>query len=105
MIGICASESLRQYFHDIGKLFIPTSILEKPGRLTEDEFSIIKTHAAKTWNLLHQVGGMEQVALWAANHHARSWTEADAHFGRSAKELDFIDRLLACLDIYQAVRE
>lgn len=91
-------------FHDIGKLFIPTSILEKPGRLTEDEFSIIKTHAAKTWNLLHQVGGMEQVALWAANHHEKL-DGSGYPFGRSAKELDFIDRLLACLDIYQAVRE
>lgn len=91
-------------YHDIGKLFIPTSILEKPGRLSDAEFDTIKSHAYMTWDLLGNVRGMEQIARWASNHHEKL-DGSGYPFGKTAKDLDFIDRLLACIDIYQAVRE
>lgn len=90
--------------HDLGKLFIPTTILEKPGKLTEEEFEWIKSHARYTWECLHDVPGMEEIAQWASNHHEKL-DGSGYPFGKCAKELDFISRLIACLDIYQAVRE
>ena len=90
--------------HDIGKLFIPTGILEKPDVLTSNEFSIIKSHAEYTWDVLQSISGFEEIALWASNHHEKL-DGSGYPFGKRAHELDFNSRLLACLDIYQAVRE
>lgn len=90
--------------HDLGKLFIPTKILEKPGKLTEEEFEIIKSHALYTWECLHRIPGLEDIAQWASNHHEKL-DGSGYPFGKRDKELDFISRLISCLDIYQAVRE
>lgn len=90
--------------HDVGKLFISTDILEKPGKLDDDEFEVIKSHAKYTWEILHSIRGLEQIALWASNHHEKL-NGKGYPFGKTAEELDFDSRLLACLDIYQAVRE
>lgn len=90
--------------HDIGKLFIPTAILEKPGKLDDDEFEVIKSHAYRTWEVLKSIRGLERIADWASNHHEKL-NGKGYPFGKAADELDFNSRLLACLDIYQAVRE
>jgi HD-GYP domain-containing protein (c-di-GMP phosphodiesterase class II) len=90
--------------HDIGKLTIPTEILEKPGALDDHEFDIIKGHVYQTYKLLEGIEGLEQVREWAANHHEKL-NGAGYPFGKNAAELDFNSRLMACLDIYQAVSE
>lgn len=90
--------------HDIGKLFIPVFILEKPGKLNDEEFQIIKSHAAYTWDVLRSIRGFEQIAVWASDHHEKL-DGSGYPFGKTGAELDFNSRLLACLDIYQAVRE
>lgn len=90
--------------HDIGKLFIPSPILEKPGRLTTKEFDVIKTHVRLTWELLHGIEGLEDISQWASNHHEKL-DGSGYPFGLTGDKLDFISRLLACLDIYQAVSE
>jgi len=90
--------------HDLGKLAIPSAILEKPGKLTDDEFEIIKKHVYLTWQLLSEVEGFETICRWASDHHEK----LDGYgysFGRKAHELDFNSRLLTCLDIYQAISE
>lgn len=90
--------------HDVGKLFIPTAILEKPGALTDPEFRIIKSHAQRSKELLSPIQGLEQIAAWAVNHHEKL-DGSGYPDGKTADALDFNSRLLACLDIYQAVRE
>lgn len=90
--------------HDFGKLFIPSEILEKPGKLTDEEFEVIKSHAKYTWDCIHGIKGLEQIALWASEHHEKLNGQGYP-FGKEEEDLDFISRLLACLDIYQAVRE
>lgn len=45
--------------HDIGKLIISTDILEKPGKLTENEYSQIQNHAMGTYYILHTIPGIE----------------------------------------------
>ncbi|MCL2442263.1 MAG: HD domain-containing protein [Treponema sp.] len=90
--------------HDLGKLYTPTEILEKPGKLDDNEFNIIKDHIRGTYDLLSVITGFEDICNWASSHHEK--LDGSGYcFGKKADELDFISRLLACTDIYQAVSE
>ena len=90
--------------HDIGKTATPTEILEKPGQLTREEFQVIKQHVRDTYDWLHDIPGLEDICRWASGHHEK--LDGNGYpFGKKAGEQDFNSRLLACLDIYQAVRE
>ncbi|MFZ4712504.1 MAG: HD-GYP domain-containing protein [Bacteriovoracaceae bacterium] len=62
---------LSALFHDIGKIGIPDSILNKPGRLEEEEFNIMKLHPVKSGEILEGFDGFEQIALNAKLHHER----------------------------------
>ena len=90
--------------HDIGKLLIHNDILEKNGKLTDDEYRIIKNHAMGTWVLLKNVGGLEEISKWAAHHHERLDGKGYP-FGLKGDVLGKNERLMACCDIYQALVE
>ena len=90
--------------HDIGKLEVPTAILEKPAKLTDTEFSTIKEHVRLTWELLKGIEGFHDISAWASNHHEKL-NGSGYPFGKKADELDFNSRLITCIDIYQAVSE
>ena len=90
--------------HDLGKLAVPSEVLEKPGPLDRDEFEIIKTHIVHTRNLLFGAEGLGQIAEWASNHHEKMNGKGYSR-GVGAEALDFNSRLMACIDIYQAVSE
>ena len=90
--------------HDIGKLSTPNEILDKPGKLTDSEFLTIKNHVKCTYDLLSEITGFEEICRWASTHHEKL-DGTGYPFGKNSEELDFVDRLLACTDIYQAVSE
>ena len=90
--------------HDVGKLLVNNNILEKPGKLSPDEYKVIQNHAMGTWNLLYGIRGMEDITDWAANHHEKL-DGSGYPYGKKADELGKNERLLACLDIYQALVE
>jgi len=100
----CTKVYLAASLHDLGKLATPNNILDKPGKLTDSEFATIKDHVKGTYDLLNGITGFEDVCRWASSHHEKL-DGTGYHFGKSAEELDFADRLLACTDIYQAVSE
>jgi HD-GYP domain-containing protein (c-di-GMP phosphodiesterase class II) len=102
--GLRAQFYLAAALHDIGKLAVPAAILEKPGALTPEEFEIIKSHVTKTGELLEGIDGFEYIYEWAVNHHEKL-DGSGYPLGKRAEELDFNSRLLACIDIYQAVSE
>ena len=101
----CAKVYIAAAFHDIGKLVTPTAILEKPGKLTSNEFTTIKDHVYWSYNMLKDVEGFDEICRWAVTHHrkldGKGYPELPDHY----LELDFTCRLMACIDIYQAVRE
>ena len=68
------------------------------------EFNKIKEHPLFTYKSLEKINGFELIAKWAANHHERL-DGSGYPFGKNSKELDFNSRLIACLDIYQALVE
>ena len=90
--------------HDIGKCSISNEILEKPDKLTGEEFEIMKKHAIITWQILDRIDGFEDIRDWAALHHEKLNGQGYP-FGKTAKELSFNDRLLGCVDVYQALTE
>jgi HD-GYP domain-containing protein (c-di-GMP phosphodiesterase class II) len=90
--------------HDIGKLAIPNSILDKPGKLTKEEFDIIKTHSKYTRLCLEPLYGFKDIIEWTSNHHEKLNGTGYPN-GIGGEKLDFNSRLLACLDIYQALTE
>jgi HD-GYP domain-containing protein (c-di-GMP phosphodiesterase class II) len=90
--------------HDIGKLAVPSEVLEKPGRLNDEEFKIIQDHIVQTRNILSALEGQDQIIEWASNHHEKL-NGRGYPLGKDAAALDFNSRLMACIDIYQAVSE
>lgn len=90
--------------HDLGKLVISNDLLDKPGRLTEEEFAEIKKHPIITKICLQDINGFEEITKWASNHHEKLDGTGYPE-GLDANNLDFNSRLLTSLDIYQALRE
>ena len=90
--------------HDIGKMAIDNDILEKPDKLTDDEFSTMKNHAGYTYLILSEVNDFEEIRDWAAFHHEKL-NGKGYPFGKTADELNEQERMMACVDIYQALTE
>ncbi|QAT43141.1 HD-GYP domain-containing protein [Aminipila luticellarii] len=90
--------------HDIGKLVIDKDILEKPDKLTDREYKQIQNHAYYTYEILRKIKGFEEITKWASHHHEKL-NGKGYPFGKTADELGFNERLMACLDIYQALTE
>lgn len=90
--------------HDLGKLSVSTNILEKRSSLDNTEFSAIQEHCVLADTLLSSVEGFENICSWIVNHHEKL-DGSGYPFGKNAEELDFISRMLTCVDIYHAVAE
>ena len=90
--------------HDIGKLKVPRAILEKNGRLTDEEFNIIKEHPYFTRLILMGVDGFGKIADWAGFHHEKL-NGRGYPFGFGADELDLGSRIMAVADIFSAITE
>ncbi len=90
--------------HDIGKLRIPNSILNKPGKLTNDEYTVIRSHTYYTRYILSQVDGLNEITDWAANHHEKL-DGSGYPLGISGSSLSKEERLMGVCDMYQALTE
>lgn len=90
--------------HDIGKMAIGNEILEKPGRLTDEEFANMQNHAGYTYLILSGIEDFEEIRDWAAFHHEKL-NGKGYPFGKTAAELNEPERIMACIDIYQALTE
>ena len=95
---------LASTMHDIGKLLVPKEVLEKPGRLTDEEFAIIKMHTTDGGRLLEGVDGdiMHLSRTIAVDHHER-WDGKGYAQGKSAEEISFEGRIVAVADVYDAL--
>lgn len=101
---ICDKMYLAGTLHDLGKIAIGNEILEKPARLTDEEFAKMKNHAGYTYMILSKVDGFEEIRDIAAFHHERL-DGSGYPFGKRADELTTLQRIMACADIYQALTE
>ena len=88
--------------HDVGKIAIPRSILNKPGRLTDDEFAAIKTHPDKGCKVLEPITQLAHVLPIIRHHHER-YGGGGYPSGISGEEIPLLARIIAVADTYDAI--
>jgi putative nucleotidyltransferase with HDIG domain len=90
--------------HDIGKLSVSNSILEKPGKLTDAEWKVMKMHPVYTRIILEKISGFEHLAFVAGAHHERL-DGGGYPDGLTAAEMTLPARIIAVADVFQALSE
>lgn len=96
--------------HDIGKVGIPDAILLKPGRLTPEEFEIMKTHTTIGFNTLAQVeqrythNTFLQMGMNIAIGHHEKWDGSGYPKGLAGEDISLAARIMAIVDVYDALR-
>jgi putative nucleotidyltransferase with HDIG domain len=100
----CELLELAGLLHDLGKLRIPDAFLDKPGKLTSQEYAIVRRHSFDTFNVLKNITGLEEVARWAAQHHER--VDGSGYPYHLAKpDLSLEARIIAVADVFQALEQ
>jgi putative two-component system response regulator len=95
--------------HDLGKIVIPDSILNKPGPLTKEEFGIMKTHSLEGERIIdkaiQRTGDAEflQNARTIAVSHHEKWNGTGYPFGMKETEIPLMGRIMAVIDVYDAL--
>ena len=90
------------YLHDIGKIGIPLSILDKPGRLTKEEYEIIKEHPVIGARILEPIEAYADVIPMVLQHHEKYNGQGYPH-GIAGEEISLGGRIMAVADVYDAV--
>ena len=96
--------SIASMLHDVGKIMIPNSILDKPGKLTEEEFAIMKQHVVYGEAILKDVKGtiMQMASTIASCHHER-WDGKGYVKGLKGDEIPAIAQLVSVADVFDAL--
>lgn len=88
--------------HDIGKIGIPDAILNKPGRLTDEEFEIMKSHTTKGAAILKDISTIPNIEAGAKYHHER-YGGGGYPEGLKGEEIPYIARIICCADCFDAM--
>jgi len=89
--------------HDVGKMMVPEEILTKPGRLTAEEFKIIKAHAEDGFELLRKVPAIPLVVAHCAYQHHERLNGAGYPRGLKGESIHLFGRILGVADVFDAV--
>lgn len=95
--------------HDVGKIAIPDAVLQKPGKLTDEEYDIMKTHASRGGEIILETFGnmgdeeYEKMAYEVATYHHEKWNGRGYPEKRSGKDIPLCARIIAVADVFDAV--
>ena len=92
------------FLHDIGKLAVPHRILDKRGRLTPKEWTVVTRHPALSGSILYRVAAFRELAALAAEHHERL-DGSGYPYGLQARQISLESRIIAISDCYAAMAE
>jgi putative nucleotidyltransferase with HDIG domain len=88
--------------HDIGKLSVPNSVLEKPAKLSAEEWTVVKAHPFYTFEILKKIPGFDRLSQDAAAHHEK--LDGSGYWrGWGSEQLSRFARILAVADIFDAL--
>ncbi len=97
------------HLHDVGKISIPDAILQKPGKLTDNEFDTMKCHSIYGRDIISKISKqtsesefLEQAAILAVSHHER-WDGRGYPYGLAGTQIPIQGRLMAIADVYDAL--
>ena len=88
--------------HDIGKIGIPESILCKPGKLTDEEFAIMKQHPERGAQMILKISQLETISNWLKCHHEK-WNGTGYPSKLKEEEIPLVSRIIAIADTYDAM--
>lgn len=89
--------------HDVGKALVPDAVLNKPGKLTDDEFVLMKNHAALGAQLLKKTPGISEIAYNAAAQHHERFDGTGYPLGLKGDDISLYGQMLAIVDVYDAI--
>lgn len=100
--------SLASIMHDVGKIAIPDAILGKPGKLTPEEFEIMKTHTVQGARLLERIPQMREHSVYhyaydIARHHHERWDGKGYPDGLKGDEISRWAQIVSLADVYDAL--
>ena len=103
----CDDETVEKYhnialMHDIGKVGIPDSVLNKPGKLTDEEFSLIKSHTSRGHDVLQTISLMPEIAIGAGLHHERPDGKGYP-LGLKGDEIPLVAQIISVADCFDAM--
>lgn len=90
-------------FHDVGKFVLPSGVLRKPGKLTPNEFEIIKTHTIEGFHLLNKYNNIPQPVKNAALMHHEKCDGSGYPYGINGPEIDKFAKIVTIADIFDAM--
>ncbi|MGB9679502.1 MAG: HD-GYP domain-containing protein [Thermoanaerobacteraceae bacterium] len=105
-LGISDSETemirIAALLHDIGKIGVKEEVLNKPGKLTDEELSMIKEHPQKGYEILRDVPALKDVSIWVKYHH--EWYDGSGYpDGIKGDEIPLESQILSIADVFDAL--
>ena len=89
--------------HDVGKIAVPNEIINKPGRLTDEEMEVMRTHTVEGEGMLNRIGGvLEQAGVVVRTHHER-WDGTGYPDGLAGEEIPIGARVISACDAFNAM--
>ena len=103
----CDDETIEKYhnialMHDIGKVGIPDIVLNKQGKLSDEEFKLIKSHTTRGYEVLENISIMPEIAIGARSHHERP-DGLGYPLGLKADEIPRVAQIIAVADCFDAM--
>ncbi|MEW6718349.1 MAG: HD domain-containing phosphohydrolase [Chloroflexota bacterium] len=100
----CKMMRVAGHLHDLGKLAVPREILDKPAKLTEEEFNVMRSHAFHTYRILEPIRDLEVINAWGSFHHER--IDGNGYpFHHKGQDLALGSRIMAVADVFTAITE
>ena len=95
--------SIGAFLHDVGKIMIPDEILNKPGKLTDEEFTVMKTHANHSIDIIKKTPGISKLSFEVAALHHEKLNGQGYPFQVKADKIHKYGRMIAICDIFDAL--
>ena len=100
--------ALASVMHDVGKITIPDAVLTKPGRLTAEEYEIMKSHTTKGVNILERISQLRESGVYSyacdiARHHHERWDGGGYPDGLAGDEISPWAQVVSLADVYDAL--
>lgn len=89
--------------HDIGKMKVPDEVLNKPGKLTEEEFLVMKSHVVHSRDILLETPGIAQASLDVAAQHHERFDGSGYPLGLKGSEMSVYGQMASIVDVYDAI--
>ena len=89
--------------HDIGKLGVPFAVLHKPGKLTDDEYALVKQHPETGFHMLKDSSAISSLSTAIVRYHHERWDGRGYPAGRAGDDVPMFARIAAVADVYDAI--